>query len=228
MKGKTKHFQAYYQIGTEWKNQAPVVKQKGESIVIEIPCSYREAAGNYTFTFSKDKPVLLQYEFTMKVGINPRQVGIAFDLPHAFNELSWQRTGQWTAYPDDHIGRLNGSATMRYGKSPNVTEIGPRQQPTVPWSQDNTAFGSNDFRASKENIQHVRISSDNAALKILPTQEPCHFQALVDATETKAFILGYTNAGHERFLQRLVGRDYRPLKPGSKVSGSFYLQSTDR
>ncbi|MCP5538002.1 MAG: glycoside hydrolase family 2 [Akkermansiaceae bacterium] len=223
MMGKTKTFDAFHRTASQWQLRSVEASQAGDAVTVQIHGNYKEATGQFTFTFSADSPPRLDYDFTMKVELSPRQTGVVFDLPNRFDSLTWLRQGQWTTYPDDHIGRLRGTAKARYGNSPDVIEIGPRTKPEWPWSQDNTRFGSNDFRATKMNIRHVTLASDNASLEIFSNDSPCHFQALVSGERTKAFVYGYANAGAERFLKRLASRDYRPLKPGDHIKGSFHL-----
>jgi len=85
-------------------------------------------------------------------------------------------TCHWTAYPPDHIGRLEGTALAHPPKALEATEIGPRQDPVsaakrgaslrlasqnlsdgqqagglrhmLPWSSDHTPYGSNDLRVA--------------------------------------------------------------------------------
>ena len=87
-----------------------------------------------------------------------REVGITYQLTQDIDHLTWQRQAQWSAYPDDHIGRGRGTAAK--------TRPGPadtyRVAPSWPWSQDQRdyyLFGSssglhwtNDFRSTKANI----------------------------------------------------------------------------
>lgn len=86
------------------------------------------------------------------------EVGISYQLTQDIDTLSWQRTAQWSAYPDDHIGRGRGIAA-RTRPGPTDTY---RVAPSWPWSQDMRdyyLFGkdsglhwTNDFRSTKENI----------------------------------------------------------------------------
>jgi hypothetical protein len=72
--------------------------------------------------------------------------------------LSWQRDSQWSAYPDDHIGRSRGIAVKtRPGRVDSY-----RVRPSWPWNEDMCdyyLFGknsdrhwTNDFRSTKTNI----------------------------------------------------------------------------
>jgi len=223
MTGETKTFQPFSRIAQGWKNEAPTATTNNGIITITVPCAYTEAKGSYIYTFTTGKPVRLDYNFTMKTKINPRQTGIAFDMAKGFDQLSWKRTGQWTAYPSDHIGRLTGTAQLHYKQGVDAIEIGPRTRPTLPWSQDNTLYGSNDFRATKNNIRRAELKSATATLNIFAEKEGTHFQSILKDGTVQASVLGYSNEGSERFLRRLVNKNDRPLKSGDKLTGTIYF-----
>lgn len=87
------------------------------------------------------------------------EVGVAFTLSPAIDRLTWDRKALWSVYPDDHIGRPQGTAVRQASGPPQVY----RRVPEGPWSLDSKDFflfgsddpgghGSNDFRSLKENI----------------------------------------------------------------------------
>src|SRR5208283_4249998 len=87
------------------------------------------------------------------------EVGISFVLPGSIDQLRWDRKALWSAYPDDHIGRPQGTAKRRSKFPPQ----GYRHPPAGSWSEDTQDFflfgpsdpggrGTNDFRSLKENI----------------------------------------------------------------------------
>jgi hypothetical protein len=87
------------------------------------------------------------------------EVGIAFVLSPAIDRLSWDRKALWSAYPNDHIGRPQGTALRNSNDAHRVY----RQEPAGPWANDEKDFflfgpddpagrGTNDFRSFKEYI----------------------------------------------------------------------------
>ncbi len=221
MKGETKVFAPFHEIGSDGQSGTPTLQSTDTGVTIRVPMTYKEAEGAYTYTFRPGKQVSLSYDFTLKTNINPRQTGISFNLPSAFNELAWQRHGQWTYYPEDHIGRLNGTAKRHNAQAIDSIEIGPRQRPITSWSQDNNALGSNDFRSTKHHIRLARLSSSAASLRVVADQDGTHIQAMALENSTKASILGYSNAGCERFLRRLTGKNDQHLKAGKRLTGTI-------
>jgi hypothetical protein len=109
------------------------------------------------------------------------EVGVSYVLSSSIDQLSWDRKPLWSAYPNDHIGRPQGTA-RRQSRSAAQTY---RHPPAGPWSEDTKDFflfglddpggrGTNDFRSLKENIwsascvladgsARVRAESDGAA-----------------------------------------------------------------
>jgi len=220
MTGETRIFQPFSRIAQGWSNEAPTATSSKGIITITVPCAYTEAFGSYTYTFAAGKPVELDYCFTMKTKINPRQTGVAFDMAPGFDRVSWKRAGQWTVYPADHIGRLTGTANLHYQQGVDAIEIGPRTRPSLPWSQDNTAYGSNDFRATKNNIRLAQLKSSTSSLNIFAEKDGTHFQSILKDGMVQASLLGYSNEGAERFLRRLVDRNDHPLKNDNDVKNN--------
>ena len=102
-------------------------------------------------------------------------------LPSSIDQLSWDRKPLWSAYPNDHIGRPQGTA-RRQSRFAAQTY---RHPPVGPWSEDTKDFflfgpndpggrGTSDFRSLKENFWYascgwadgsaqVRAESDGTA-----------------------------------------------------------------
>lgn len=229
MTGPTQYFTPYVQIAQGYTPGAiSAATAPDGAITLTVPCSYTEANGSYKYVFAGGKPVQLTYDFTLKTSVNRRQTGVSFDLPTAFDELTWKRNGQWNAYPADHIGRLEGVAKFHYNEGRNAIEIGPRERPTTPWSQDNTPYGSNDFRSTKENIRRASVRSVDRSLNIFAEQDGTHVQVIGLNGVIRASILNYSNAGYERFLQGLASRHYSSLAVGAKLNGSVSFTADTR
>ena len=45
-----------------------------------------------------------------------QELGWLFTMPHAFDHFSWKRHALWSVYPDDHIGRPQGTALPESAK----------------------------------------------------------------------------------------------------------------
>ena len=109
------------------------------------------------------------------------EVGLSFDLPVSVDGVRWHRTGLWTAYPEDHIGRDRGLAKrIRSGAREHPDQFGIPQP--WPWKDDMRDFylhrrddesdgwATNDFRSMKEHVlfYEVGFAGVDKALRILP------------------------------------------------------------
>lgn len=232
MTGATKHFEAFTSVCGGWQCEDVTIEHSpGGGLAVVVAGRYDEAEGSFRWNFAAGQRPEFRYDFTIKKAVNPRQIGVVFDLPKGFDRLIWQRSGQWTTYPADHIGRLEGVALAKSPHALAATEIGPRQQPGKgsTWSSDHTRYGSNDFRSTKETIRHGHVSSgpDRPGLALFPAdpEAPLHLRAWIDPANgiTRILAASYTNGGAERFLRRLSKSDDQALKKGDTVSGRFKL-----
>ncbi len=115
----------------------------------------------YTARVSGDGSVTVDYEVRYsgpEVGV--REVGLVWTVAPAMQRLSWRREGQWTTYPEDHIGRLVGTAlafpAIAAGKRP------------ASWSLDTDPRGCNDFRSSKYNVLEASLTDGaGAGIRVL-------------------------------------------------------------
>ncbi|GAA3129441.1 hypothetical protein JOF29_007290 [Kribbella aluminosa] len=148
----------------QWTAGSAVVTTRDGQVVVTL--AGRFGSMNTTITVAIDGRGLLTTSYTIA---NPpsgavSDVGISYVMPDEIDTLSWQRDGQWTAYPDDHIGRVAGTAR----KSRAAGTDGYRTQPSWPWAQDTHSyylFGkdsaphwTNDFRSSKANVRLAKAT----------------------------------------------------------------------
>jgi hypothetical protein len=103
---------------------------------------------------------LITTEYTLRDAVKDvNEVGMAFVLPSSVERLSWDRQALWSVYPNDHIGRPQGTARRISSDTHRVY----RHEPLGPWATDTKDFflfgsddpgnrGTNDFRSLKENI----------------------------------------------------------------------------
>jgi hypothetical protein len=134
------------------------------------------------FEIRIDGQGLITTHYTLRDPLkSANEVGISYVLSSSIDQLSWDRKPLWSAYPNDHIGRPQGTA-RRQSRFAAQTY---RHPPVGPWSEDTKDFflfgpndpggrGTNDFRSLKENIwsascalvdgsAQVRAESDGTA-----------------------------------------------------------------
>ena len=108
--------------------------------------TYRDFSGELRFRVTPQGSLKVSYDFTYTgTDTRAREVGLQFGVPLWCDKLQWRRLGEWTVYPDDHIGRNDGIAMAH---APNPQPV----PPTQPFALDDTPLGTNDFRSTKRNF----------------------------------------------------------------------------
>lgn len=130
-------------ICTEWKPTEIDAVKEGENVVVTVKGSYKEFEGSYKLTVNAGGKLSVSYSFDALADVNPRQWGLVFEAPAAFDKTFWRRDGLWSVYPDDHISRPVGEAELFYSGLP--ARLDPRVEPSWSWSLDYNELGSNDF-----------------------------------------------------------------------------------
>jgi hypothetical protein len=145
-------------------------------------------------------------------------------LPGGFQQLEWERTGQWNYYPEDHIGRLKGSAIAQ-NTNPYSGPAGPSSKPQQSWANDQNDLGTNDFRSTKMNIANASLSDGSNKIRILSdgTQS---IRCWKENRGISLLVASYSNMGAEGFFRSHAELIDRPLKPGDFVTGTVKLGFT--
>ena len=144
MSGMEKDIAIFSDACHDWKAAAVTAQETDAGVEIRIEGEYAEAKGFYTLLFGKDGLVSVHYRFTVteKGKCDPRQIGVVFALPAGCNSLSWRRKAFWNRYPDDHIGRPQGTAAAFENGVPLSGLAGPRDRAELelePRRQSSTA-----------------------------------------------------------------------------------------
>ncbi|ETZ22075.1 hypothetical protein N824_24435 [Pedobacter sp. V48] len=183
---------------------------------------YEEAFGTINYHYFANGKITVDYKYTLKKDINPRQWGIVFGLPESYNELTWKRKGQWNYYPEDHIGRMKGTAKLLSDAEVSGA-AGPSSKPNNPWSTDRNNMGTNDFRSTKMNIKEATLNNGAVALKI-QSNGTQHLRAWQQEQTIQILVAGYSNMGTERFFRAHAEKMDRPLKVGDIIQDYISIQ----
>jgi hypothetical protein len=198
----------------------PIAKNK---IKIVLEESYNEALGTQTWTFSSGGIIDVNYTYEIKKDLNPRQVGLIFELPKDYNTMHWERSGLWSVYPEHHIGRLSGKA--KTNTSIEISGLaGPIKKPDNHWLLDRTISGSNDFRSTKRNIYRIGLSTLSGHSFTVHSSGIQSSRAWESNESIHLLIAEFDNPGGERFL-RTYGKDWdKKLKRGDHIFGNINIQ----
>jgi len=221
MHGPTKYYEPYTHTCSEWKLSSIDVNNNMGFPIITVRGVYKEAEGNFIYSFNVDGTFSVEYDFTLKEDVNPRQLGIVFKLPKEYEQFSWKRKGYWSTYPDWHIARLEGTVNANEGVE--ASPVGPRTKPSHRWLHDRTKIGSNDFASTKHNIYHASLTNKTGkGLQVLARAEK-HCRVWIDGGSICMLIANYSNGGSERFLRGHAKNDDKPMMAGDKVYGKVKM-----
>lgn len=219
----TPEYGLFSPVATNRKIEAVVLEKGVSSVTITLKDSYKEAAGKMILTVFNDGRIELAYNYKMLTDANLRQWGISFSLPPTMNTLSWKRKGLWNVYPENHIGRNEGTAKL-FTDHPFCGLAGPSVKPSWDYNMDQTRFGSNDFRSTKRNILQASLQSEKSSGIQLISDGLQHLRCWTLNEQVYMLVSEYDNPGSERFLRDHASKFEIPLKYGQTISGNISLQ----
>lgn len=211
-------------ISQNWKlGKLSVIDSLG-GVSIKVEGSWDDAGGKIVYLIDETGKMTISYSLICKVDINPRQWGLLFALPNKYENLTWSRKGQWSYYPDNHIGRSSGSA-VPFGPLGKEIKIG--QEPDWEWRYDRNKMGSNDFRATRDNIYYASLRDQSGLGIMIISDGSDAFRSFVENGEIKFLVAPFSTGGGDMFFSTHLTSERRPLKPGSKLNAKITLILTE-
>jgi hypothetical protein len=190
------------------------------AVTVTVRGRVTNAAGQYAVRFDGQGRARFDYEFKVSEAINPRQWGMVLYLPRDFDTLSWSRKGQWSVYPDNHIGRPLGTAKA----SAAGRDFQFRQMPAWDWKDDQNELGSNDFRSTKSALFWAALSSKRGSGLMLVSDGTRSARAFLDGNRVGWLLADFNTGGGDLFFAAHHRMDDRPLAAGEAIKGSFTVQ----
>jgi beta-galactosidase len=203
-----------------WEPTGPLTVVKDhDDVVVTSPGKYRNASGRLIFRVTPQGHLDITYDFKyLGPAARFREIGMRFTVPSSIDTLFWKRRGEWTTYPEDHIGRNEGRARAHSG-APAIVP------PPHAFSQDDSPFGSNDFRSTKRNIERASITDPHGFGFAIESNGEQHLRAAVEAEGIAVCVNdwfgGTAGVMNEWLANYGAGRE---LKPGDILRGTIRLR----
>ena len=222
---------AWDPVCANWKASGTKVTKTADAVSVVVTGAYTEAKGTLTYTVSGNGIIKIDYDFTMLKKVDPRQVGLSLNLDGRFDQVTWERTANFSGFPKEHIARLRGTAPAFYDGKPNykVDEKGTvhrkfmRKQPNHPWSEDCNELGSADFRGTRTGILFYQLSAKNGDKVTILSDGKQAGRCRVDGDKTRLYSIDIDTGGAELFLNSHLGYLRHNLPKGAKIKGSMKL-----
>lgn len=208
----------------DWKVDKVTTSQSVDGVEIVVEGHYREADGQYRLHVDGAGTMSIDYQFTTKVEIFARQIGIVLYVPKSFDSLAWKRKGLWSVYPDDHIGRLEGVAkAFRDASLPPDAKY--REKPPWPWYLDSNALGTRDFRATRRDILRASLMDAAGRGIVLRSDGTQHTRAFVDDKRIGILIADYSVGGLGQLPWELLRleKSRNPVSKGTSLKGTVRI-----
>jgi beta-galactosidase len=202
-----------------WTVETVSTAKDSDGVTVTAKGAYAEAEGWYAVRIDGTGRAEIGYEFKVKAKTNPRQYGLVVYLPRSFDTLSWCRRGQWTVYPENHIGRPVGTAKAFSQEHTAVF----RRPPAWDWKDDQNTLGSNDFRSTKANVLWAVLAAPSGDGLMLTSDGRQAARAFLDGERVGWLIADFSTGGGDIFFAPHHKMDDRPLEAGDIIKGSFVL-----
>ncbi|WP_343277355.1 discoidin domain-containing protein [Ligaoa zhengdingensis] len=161
-------------LGGMWTpdTEAPLTyKTEGNLAVVSLLGSYGDTQVRFDLKISGNGIITTDYTLlTAPSKTNGHtEVGVVYEIAQGVESVSWLRDGLWSAYPEDHIGRNEGTALrVRPGSDETPDVYG--EMPNWPWKDDMRNFFlypkdsekdgimTNDFKTMRENVWNYDVN----------------------------------------------------------------------
>ncbi len=167
------------------------------------------------------RTLVVEYDATY-VGSRPfsaKEIGVTIHPTPDLADLWWRRLGEWTVYPEDHVGRPAGYAPGRPGSNGAL-------RPAPRWDQDATTAGSNDYRSAKRHILAAGATDGHRSLTVVSDGRQHVRAELVDGAPALHVLEWYggvrTVEGNHPIWSAYFGTG-RPVTTGTRLAGRVVL-----
>jgi beta-galactosidase len=200
-----------------WRLRALEIKPEGDNVRVAIQGSYERFEGGYNLLVTPAGEMTVQSVFKYTGDkLLAREIGLAFFVPTDCDLLRWERRGEWSVYPGDHIGRPLGETRA-------VALHADTLPPTWSWAADNSPMGCNDFRSTKRHLDWASISYPDGPGVWVDSGGSRHVRALVASDRIMVHVNDWYGGTHVG-----LGEWTRNYGEGQWINPGQTLESTLR
>ena len=202
-----------------WRLHTLDIKPAGDTVHIKLSGSYNDFEGGYDIVIISTGEMTIHSSFKYTGDtLLAREIGMAFSVPRDCDMLRWERQGEWSVYPADHIGRTLGETRAFANHSDEVP-------PTWSWAEDNSPMGCNDFRSTKRHIYWASLCYPDGIGAWVESDGSQHVRAIVQTDRIAFFIndwYGGTNTGLWEWTSNYG--EGKKIVPGQMIESILHVQ----
>lgn len=199
--------------------------RSGDTVTVTVRGEYDAVSGETRFVFAPRQSLKIEYDYGVKQPVDPRQWGLVFALPRAFDTLRWRSPGGDAGSDPHDIARPDGIAKASPSARRELEEPG-RDLTGTSWADDANALGSNDFRSTKTGADLVTL--DDGVLRVgLAGGGFAATRTWVDGDSVRLLAAGFNTGGADSFFSPHYAAERRPLKAGERIRGVLTLFAGD-
>jgi hypothetical protein len=188
--------------------ESVTVADTGRGLELTVKDRYEDFAGAVRWLIDNDGVGRIRYDYTYTGNrLITREVGLKLLLPAEADELKWRRWSEWGIFPKDSICRTEGAAKAR--RDNHWPEQPANVPPAWPWSQDQTALGTADFRSIKFHIYEASLVTAAGAGLRVEANADVHLRACLAANGVTMHLLSQCPLAPVA------------AQPGTRFSGEF-------
>lgn len=190
---------------------------------LRISGHYRHARGQFVLHWDDPPWLTIEAHFDWRGPSTPLfAAGVEIALPSRFQKLSWQCQTDAQRYPADHLARAQGQA---WAFPTNAEPAAQPHPPQVPWSQQFSRGGTQEFRSTKRSFSRASLSSARGETITFLARGEQHVQATLDEPIVRAAILSHYSGGSEAFYAGIRPTPTR-LEPGDTLQAALTFRFT--
>jgi beta-galactosidase len=197
-----------------WTLNSFDVDAAGDRAVVSVRGGYPDLVGTYRTTVDASGEIVATYDFVYSgKALLAREIGLKLGLPENMDTLRWERNGEWTWYPEDHIGRNRGTA---HAHADHPSSVPPKWA----FALDDSMLGTNDFRSQKRNFTKASLIDKNGYGVALGSDGSQHVRAQLESDRIALHVNDWFGGTWSRDEWRHFGKG-KQIAPGDRLQGTI-------